>query len=172
MGAVSARTVGLSCRRLDLDQLRALGLAALPLRALDLLRAPVPVGLGARRIQSLAAGPRRFLLGKRLRRLGAQGILPRASPWPGQHDRGGPEQHFPELESTGPLQRTDRHSWARSGKRTDQNSSRGLQLRREKFPSGSSQGSPASAGQGAERRVFEKRRPLLEGGFQTRRAHS
>ena len=172
MDAVSARTVVLPRRRLDLGQLRALGLAALPLRKLDLLRAPLPMGLGARGIQSMASGSRRFLLGKRLRRLGAARLLWRTLPWPRQHDRRGSEQHLPELESKGPLQRTDRHSWARSGKGTGQNSSRGLQLRREKFPSGSSQRSPASARQGAERRIFEKRRPLLEAGFESHRAHS
>ena len=172
MDAVSARTVVLPRRRLDLGQLRALGLAALPLRELDLLRAPLPMGLGARGIQSMASGSRRFLLGKRLRRLGAARLLWRTLPWPGQHDRRGSEQHLPELESTGPLQRADRHSRARSGKGTGQNSSRGLQHHREKFPSGSSQRSPASAGQGAERRVFEKRRPLLEAGFRSHRAHT
>ena len=80
--------------RVDLGQLRALGLAALPLRALDLLRAPGPLGLGARGIQPLACGARRLLLGKRLRRLGAQGLLRKGLSGARQHDRGGSETTF------------------------------------------------------------------------------
>ena len=172
MGAVSPRSVGLPRRRVDLGQLRALGLAALPLRALDLLRAPGPLGLGARGIQPLACGARRLLLGKRLRRLGAQGLLRKGLSGARQHDRGGSEQRFPELESTRPLQRADRRSWAQSGKRTRKDSSRGLQRHRGKFPSGSPQRTPASACAGAEFREFEKWRPLLEAGFQTCRSNS
>lgn len=167
MDAVSAWTVVFPRRRLDLGQLRALGLAALPLRALDLLRAPGPVGLGARRIQPLACGSRRLLLGKRLRRLGAQRLLRKGPPRARQHDSRGQQQHFQELEPSRPLQRADRRSWTRSGKRTRKDSSRCVQRHRGQIPRGAPQRSPASTWSGTECRLFEKRRPLLEVGFQT-----
>lgn len=166
MDAVSAWTMVFPRRRMDLGQLRALGLAALPLRALDLLRPPEPVGLGARRIQPLACGSRRLLLGKRLRRLGAPRLLRKGPPGARQHDSRGQQQHIQELEPSRPLQRADRRSWTRSGKRTRKDSSRGVQRHRGQISRGAPQRTPASTWAGTECRLFEKRRPLLEVGFQ------
>lgn len=172
MDAVPPRTVVLPRRRVDLGQLRALGLAALPLRALDLLRAPGQVGLGARRIQPLACGSRRLLLGKRLCRLGAQRLLRKGPPRGRQHDRRGQQQHFQELEPSGPLQRADRRSRARSGKRTRKDPSRCVQRHRGQIPGGAPQRTAASTWAGTECRLFRKWRPFLETGIQTHRSNS
>ena len=57
--------------RLDLDQPRSLGLAPIPLRAMDLLFPVLQMVLGPWRLSLLVAGTGELLLGPRLRWLGS-----------------------------------------------------------------------------------------------------
>ena len=158
MGSVSKRTVDLSLSRPDLGQPRALGLAPLSLRELDLLPAGGSLGLDARRFQPVAPLPCRLLLGKWLRRLGAQGLLhgrqPRA--W----------------EPAGSLQRPDGRPPERSGQRTSEDSSRGLQHHRGRIPRGSPQRTPAFSCVESKHRIFENGLARLQIGFPIHREFS